>query len=47
VDSSILEGFEAEEVRIETVSRDKHGKVVVSVYMGPESINKKMKKQIK
>ena len=39
--------IEGEEVRIETVSRDKYGRAVVNVYMGRESINKKMKKKIK
>jgi len=34
-------------VRIKAVAQDKHGKVAVSVYVGRESISKKMKKQIK
>jgi len=39
--------IEGEEVRIETVSRDKYGRAVVNVYKGRESINKKMKEKIK
>ena len=39
--------IEGQEVRIETVSRDKYGRAVVNVYKGRESINKKMKEKIK
>ncbi len=39
--------IEGEEVRIETVSRDKYGRAVARVYQERESINKKMKKKIK
>jgi len=39
--------IEDEEVRIETVSRDKYGRAVANVYKGRESINKKMQKKLK
>ncbi len=35
------------EVRIKTISRDEYARAVSRVHQGPESINKKMKKQIK
>jgi len=38
--------IEGEEVRIETVSRDKYGRSVAKVYKGRESINKKMQKKL-
>ena len=34
--------IEGEEVRIDTVARDKHGHSVARVYRGRESVNKKM-----
>ncbi len=39
--------IEGEEVRIDTVSRDKYGRAVANVYLGRESVNKKMQKKIK
>ena len=39
--------IEDEEVRVETVSRDKYGRAVANVYKGRESINKKMQKKLK
>jgi len=39
--------IEGGEVIIKTVSRDEHARAVSRVHQGPESINKKMKKQIK
>lgn len=39
--------IEGEDVRINTVSRDKYGKAVANVYKGRESINKKMERKIK
>jgi len=39
--------IEGGEVRIKTVSRDEYARAVSRVYQGRESINKKMKKQIK
>jgi len=39
--------IEGEEVRIDTVSRDKHGRAVANVYLGRESVNKKMQKKLK
>lgn len=32
-----------QEVRIETIARDKYGRAVANVYKGRESVNKKMK----
>lgn len=32
-----------QEVRIETIARDKYGRAVANVYIGRESVNKKMK----
>lgn len=34
------------EVRIETVARDKFGRAVANVYIGRESVNKKMMKKL-
>jgi len=42
--SKLIKG---EEVRIDTVSRDKYGRAVANVYLGRESINKKMQKKLK
>ena len=42
--SMIAEGGK---IRIKTVSRDEYARAVSRVHQGPESINKKMKKQIK
>jgi len=42
--SKLIEG---EEVRIDTVSRDKYGRAVANVYKGRESVNKKMQKKLK
>lgn len=42
--SKLIEG---EEVRIDTVSRDKYGRAIANVYKGRESINKKMQKKLK
>lgn len=39
--------IEDEEVRINIVSRDKYGRAVANVYLGRESINKKMQKKLK
>ena len=39
--------IEGEEVRIDTVSRDKYGRAVANVYVGRESVNKKMQKKLK
>jgi len=39
--------IEGGEVRIKTVSRDEYARAVSRVHQGPESISKKMKKQIK
>lgn len=39
--------IEGEEVRIDTVSRDKFGRAVANVYKGLESVNKKMQKKLK
>jgi len=36
-----------EEVRIDTVSRDKYGRAVANVYLGRESVNKKIQKKLK
>lgn len=36
-----------EEVRINTVSRDKYGRSVAKVYKGRESVNKEMQKKLK
>ena len=36
-----------EEVRIETVARDKYGRSVARVYKGRESVNKKMREFLK
>lgn len=35
-----------EEVRIKTVSHDKYGRSVANVYIGRESVNKKMQKKL-
>ena len=42
--SKLIEG---EEVRIDTVSRDKYGRAVANVYKGRESVNKKIQKKLK
>ena len=34
-----------QEVRVDTVARDKYGRAVARVYRGRESVNKKMKKK--
>jgi len=39
--------IEGGEVRIKAVSHDEYARALSRVYQGPESINKKMKKQIK
>jgi len=39
--------IEGEEVKIDTVSRDKYDRAVAKVYMGRESVNKKMQKELK
>ena len=39
--------IEGEEVRIDTVSRDKYGRAVANIYLGRESVNKKMQKKLK
>jgi len=39
--------IEGEEVRIDTVTRDKYGRAVANVYKGRESVNKKMQKKLK
>jgi len=39
--------IEGGEVRIKTVSRDEYARATSRVHQEPESINKKMKKQIK
>ncbi len=36
-----------EEVRIETIARDKYGRSVARVYKGRESVNKKMREFLK
>ena len=36
-----------EEVRIETVGRDKYGRAIARVYKGRESINRKMQQRLK
>ena len=41
--SKLQKLIQGEEVRVETVARDKYGRVVANVYKGRESINKKMK----
>lgn len=42
--SKLIKG---EEVRIETVGRDKYGRAIARVYKGRESVNKKMKERLK
>jgi len=44
---SLSKLIEGEEVRIDTVSRDKYGRAVANVYKGRESVNKKMQKKLK
>jgi len=39
--------IQGEEVKIDTVSRDKYGRAVANVYKGRESVNKKMQKKLK
>lgn len=39
--------IKGEEVRIETVGRDKYGRAIAKVYKGRESVNKKMKERLK
>lgn len=39
--------IKGEEVRIETVGRDKYGRAIARVYKGRESVNKKMKERLK
>ena len=39
--------IEGEEVKVDTVSRDKYGRSVANVYVGRESVNKKMQKKLK
>jgi len=39
--------IQGEEVRIDTGSRDKYGRAVANVYLGRESVNKKMQKKRK
>ena len=39
--------IEGEEVKIDTVARDKYGRAVANVYIGRESVNKKMQKKLK
>lgn len=38
--------IEGEEVKIETVGRDKYGRAIAKVYKGRESVNKKMKERL-
>jgi len=38
---------EGEKVRIVTIGRDKYGRSVANVYVGRESVNKKMRKLLK
>ncbi len=38
---------EGEKVRIVTIGRDKYGRSVANVYVGRESVNKKMQKLLK
>ena len=42
--SKLIQG---EEVRIDTKARDKYGRAVANVYVGRESINKRMQKKLK
>ena len=44
---ALREMIEGKEVRIETVGRDKYGRAVAKVYIGRESVNKKMKEKLK
>jgi len=39
--------IQGEEVRIDTVSRDKYGRAVANVYVGRESVNKKLQRKLK
>lgn len=39
--------IQGEEVRIDTVARDKYGRAVARVYLGRESVNKKMQRKLK
>lgn len=39
--------IKGKEVRIDTVARDTYGRSVANVYLGRESINKKMQKRLK
>jgi len=36
--------IKGEDVRVDTIARDKYGRAVAYVYLGRESVNKKMKK---
>ena len=44
---ALREMIKGEEVRIETVGRDKYGRAIAKVYKGRESVNKKMKERLK
>ena len=39
--------IEGKQVRVQTVVRDKYGRSVANVYVGRESVNKKMQKKVK
>lgn len=41
--SKLQKLIQGEEVRVDTVARDKYGRAVANVYKGRESINKKIK----
>ena len=39
--------IKGKQVRIETLARDKYGRSVANVYVGRDSVNKKMQKKVK
>jgi len=39
--------IQGKKVRIDTVSRDKYGRAVANVYLGRESVNKKIQEKLK
>lgn len=41
--SKLKKLVQGEEVRVDTVARDKYGRAVANMYKGRESVNKKMK----
>ena len=47
VTEALSKMIKGEKVRIDTVSRDKYGRTVANVYVGRESVNKKMQKKLK